>query len=301
LWEATARGPEAAAAVAEEIRRVLDEARAVEAGIAALGIQSHDQLVAAANTAKAVADAVIRGVETGQYTQEQANLAYLNWQKALAAAGDAAAQAWLRAHDAAQAGEQAADSATAALQQQRDQLAQSIANEAPEEIMGVTEAAIRGQIDALDAQIAAATEAASTTEQAFDESLGQVQKDFDATAGSAQQLEDEMRRLFGDLSFRIPIHFDVDPVPVIPMASGGSGVVTRPTLFLAGEAGPERFSFSRTNGSGHQEPGSSGSHVAQPLIVQLRMPNGHLTEVVIDDILKDKRGAGTMLRRGLRH
>ena len=36
-------------------------------------------------------------------------------------------------------------------------------------------------------------------------------------------------------------------VPTIPMADGGSGTVTRPTLFLAGEAGPEQFAFSGAN------------------------------------------------------
>ncbi len=33
----------------------------------------------------------------------------------------------------------------------------------------------------------------------------------------------------------------------IPMAGGGSGTVTRPTLFMAGEAGPEQFAFSGAN------------------------------------------------------
>jgi hypothetical protein len=33
----------------------------------------------------------------------------------------------------------------------------------------------------------------------------------------------------------------------IPMAGGGSGVVTRPTMFLAGESGPEQFAFSGAN------------------------------------------------------
>jgi hypothetical protein len=31
---------------------------------------------------------------------------------------------------------------------------------------------------------------------------------------------------------------------MITMAEGGSGIVTRPTLFLAGDAGPERYDFS---------------------------------------------------------
>ncbi len=32
--------------------------------------------------------------------------------------------------------------------------------------------------------------------------------------------------------------------PIVPMARGGFGTVTRPTLFLAGERGPEQFAFS---------------------------------------------------------
>jgi len=36
-------------------------------------------------------------------------------------------------------------------------------------------------------------------------------------------------------------------VRAIPMAEGGSGIVTKPTLFLAGEAGPEPFAFGGAN------------------------------------------------------
>jgi len=36
-------------------------------------------------------------------------------------------------------------------------------------------------------------------------------------------------------------------VKAIPMAEGGSGIVTKPTLFLAGEAGPEPFAFGGAN------------------------------------------------------
>ena len=35
----------------------------------------------------------------------------------------------------------------------------------------------------------------------------------------------------------------------VPMAGGGSGMVTKPTLFLAGEAGPEQYAFSGANKS----------------------------------------------------
>lgn len=43
----------------------------------------------------------------------------------------------------------------------------------------------------------------------------------------------------------------------VPMAEGGAGVVTRPTVFLAGEAGPEPFWFGGANGRGPEAPGSA--------------------------------------------
>lgn len=48
----------------------------------------------------------------------------------------------------------------------------------------------------------------------------------------------------------VRVRYEVDDLPearlpgVVPMASGGLGRVTRPTLFLAGEAGPEDVAFS---------------------------------------------------------
>jgi hypothetical protein len=47
-------------------------------------------------------------------------------------------------------------------------------------------------------------------------------------------------------------------VDAIPMAEGGSGTVRKPTLFLAGEAGPEQFAFS---GAGKTFGSSGGTSV----------------------------------------
>lgn len=44
----------------------------------------------------------------------------------------------------------------------------------------------------------------------------------------------------------------------IPMAEGGSGVVERPTLFLAGEAGPEGYSFQPLERNGNGGGGGNG-------------------------------------------
>lgn len=51
-----------------------------------------------------------------------------------------------------------------------------------------------------------------------------------------------LRDAFGDLDFTVSAGAAV-AASAIPMADGGAGVVTRPTLFLAGERGPEAFAF----------------------------------------------------------
>jgi tape measure domain-containing protein len=58
----------------------------------------------------------------------------------------------------------------------------------------------------------------------------------------------------------------------VPMAEGGSGIVTKPTLFLAGEAGPESFSFGgRGSGRGGvtQIFYIGGSVIAERQVMQL--------------------------------
>ncbi|MCG3776348.1 MAG: hypothetical protein JW395_3202 [Nitrospira sp.] len=51
---------------------------------------------------------------------------------------------------------------------------------------------------------------------------------------------------------------DIDLSGVVPMAEGGQGYVDKPTLFLAGEAGPEQFAFS---GAGKQFSQTGNSRV----------------------------------------
>lgn len=47
----------------------------------------------------------------------------------------------------------------------------------------------------------------------------------------------------------------------IPRATGGDDIVTKPTLFLAGEAGPERATFTPLNGGGSSGRGGLGSTI----------------------------------------
>lgn len=107
-----------------------------------------------------------------EFTEDQVNAAYIAWQRAMADAGDAAAQAWVKAHDAAMGGAGSVNAAFDALKAKRDGLAQSIANEAPEEVMGVIETQIRGQIAALDAEM---TGSAESTVQALQDAFADLE------------------------------------------------------------------------------------------------------------------------------
>lgn len=76
----------------------------------------------------------------------------------------------------------------------------------------------------------------------------------------------ELAGAIGSMRFNIPVSFDVAfpdfgdfDMPVVPMAEGGIGRVTRPTLFLAGEAGSEDFAFS---GGGRRFGGGGGGDTA---------------------------------------
>lgn len=60
-------------------------------------------------------------------------------------------------------------------------------------------------------------------------------------------------------------------IRAIPMAQGGSGTVTKPTLFLAGEAGPEDYAFT---------PKSKGGN--KPLTVQVFVSGNVMTERQLD-------------------
>lgn len=76
----------------------------------------------------------------------------------------------------------------------------------------------------------------------------------DVDASELDSLEERIRR-----GYRIPVTVSGNG-NWIPMAEGGEGVVTRPTLFLAGEAGvPERYSFTPLDG--RHGSGDSGGGV----------------------------------------
>lgn len=135
-----------------------------------------------------------------EFSEDQVNAAYLAWQRAMAAAGDLAAQAWLKTHEAAMSGANSVNAALDALQTKRDGLAQSIANEAPEEVMGVIEAQTRGQIAALDAEMEAQRAAMKASAE-------------DGASAAVVAIEDE----FSGFEIHVPVIFDIPRVPGFPM------------------------------------------------------------------------------------
>ena len=86
----------------------------------------------------------------------------------------------------------------------------------------------------------------------------------------------------------------------LAMAEGGSGIVTKPTMFIAGEAGAERFSFQPLSKSGS----GSGTFGNTTINVSIVIPNADIntiTQSQIEKLTRDKiipalQGAG---RRGV--
>lgn len=225
LLDAEKLGADAVAAAIERLQGVLDEAAKERAGASKYGLNS-DELKQAAEDAKATLDYMTR---SNLYTQDQLNQAYYDWQKALADAGNEAAKAWIATRDAVTNGSATASKAIDELRAKRDGLAQSIANEAPEEVMGVIESQIRGQIAALDAQLNAqqdavdanqesASDAASNIEDVFGGCFGRVGQDGKRTAG-------EIEQAFNDLNITVKVNFDYGDGPVVPGAATGGLVV----------------------------------------------------------------------------
>lgn len=161
LWAAEKQGADATKRALEEINAELQHHKEVTDAIDSQGFQSQDQIRHAADIANQAYEEMLQS--SGQYTQAQIDQAYHHYQELLAqldgAAGEAA-RAWLKIHDAAgQASDASSDAMKSAeadlkaLIDKRNSLAQGIAAEAPEEVMGVIEQQQRGQLAALDKEI----------------------------------------------------------------------------------------------------------------------------------------------------
>jgi hypothetical protein len=74
------------------------------------------------------------------------------------------------------------------------------------------------------------------------------------------------------------------------MASGGSGMVTKPTLFLAGEGGREEYAFSGTNKS----LSTSGGITIGSVNVTVQVAEGDDPKKVADVVLEAMRTQATL-------
>jgi hypothetical protein len=77
-----------------------------------------------------------------------------------------------------------------------------------------------------------------------------IESDILISKAMAQILMGDVTKIPGlgqAIATSVLAHGSAGAIRAIPMAEGGSGMVTKPTLFLAGEAGPESFAFGGAN------------------------------------------------------
>lgn len=277
-------------AAVNELNAAFDRLDSVRSGAHEFGL-SRTELSEAERNAHEIFDYM---QQSGEYTAEQLEAAYYAWQKAMADAGNVAAQEWIKVHDGVISGATAANKAIDDLTRKRDGLAASIADEADEAVKGSIQLGIEAQIAALDAQVA---QQKSEIEKQAEEAAETIEKELNDINPDTVTIEYEYR-MHGDLPPWMR-DFPSGEVPEpIPMALGGSGMVTKPTLFLAGEYGPEQFAFSG-GGQRFSESGTAESQpeVRQPVLIQLMQDRRVSAEVMIDNILKDEGGIRRVIQR----
>ncbi len=229
LFDSEKEGAEVVQRHIDALQGVVDKAEELRQAASQFG-PSQSELEALAVKAKDTYDYMLR---TGQYTAAQ-----------LAAALEASAKAQAKALGQPEAQARVLSEANQKtiqsikdIQKQYDALSQGVAQEAPEEVAGVIEGQMRGQMAALEAQ----------------------SKELkDKLIADGEIAADELERILSGIqpsAIHVPIEWDIPSLPggsltaPIPMASGGTGTVTQPTLFLAGERGREDFAFSGTGRS----------------------------------------------------
>jgi hypothetical protein len=181
----------------------------ITAGIADLGFKSRTELKQAAVDAQDVFEFMR---QSGEFTAEQVGEAFKKMREAQAAAGDAAAEAELKAQQASLDRIATLQKGLDDLTARRDGLAASVANEAPEEVMGVIEAATRGQISVLDEEIRKQREQLRI---ASEDAAG----DFEDVLGNIDVP-----------TIHVPVTFDIPDFPRIgeqPEGASTGGLVTR--------------------------------------------------------------------------
>jgi uncharacterized protein (DUF433 family) len=124
------------------------------------------------------------------------------------------------------------------LEAEHQRLMDSIAGEAPEEVMGVVEANTRAMADKIKAQMEdlkrqieeELRDGAEGGADAVDGNAGKVISDFDRMGRSAEELRKWIESELGRLHFEIPVGFNVGALPLPPAgATGPSGPAYDPT------------------------------------------------------------------------
>src|SRR6201988_2812321 len=167
---------------------------------------------------------------------------------------EAATAAEEAAHAVTVAQQQAVDDAEAALKALDDEIAglqKSIDSESPKEVRGVVEAQARARLDALNKEREAAAQHVEEVQGALSE--------------APHHPSAAIEKIRHDIEIRVRTSYDGTPGGApIPMADGGDFIVTRPTLFLAGEAGPERATFTPRG-----QARNGGTTILQPVAVNV--------------------------------
>jgi hypothetical protein len=216
LWRAISQGvgrnnPKEAEAAIKRVQDALAHIPPTMADVAAqAGFQTTEQLN------KAAADAVKLWQfmkDSGQYSADQVQQAWQHAQEALAKTGDAQVVSIQTSLDAAKGALSLLDSEIASLQA-------SIANEAPEEVMGVVEAQARARLDALQKEREAAT-------KHVEELQDQLRESMEHVATALEQLPRE-----------IAIRVNAD---VVTHGGGGHGGDGSTPGFRAGSMGVRDF------------------------------------------------------------
>lgn len=230
IMEAAATPPDTAHWA--ELKRIIDEItgklehfEAIKRGASQFGLTKAER-DEAERTAHEIFDFM---KQEGTYTQDALNKAYYAWQKALAEAGNVAAQAWVKAHDEADKAATAANKTLDDLIAKRDALMKTYENEAPELEMGKAERDARAQVESINAQIeavkrqseeaaAAAADSAEAGADAADNAAGKTKKTFGELVDEAIGARDGIEEAFKTFAIHIPVFFDMGPLP-----TGGSG------------------------------------------------------------------------------
>jgi hypothetical protein len=140
-----------------------------------------------------------------------------------------------------------------------DDTTASLLQQAEEQgIVGEKQKDVQNKI--LDVLMSIATVFGATLPDSVQTFADKAKDSFNSVKLNAQDAKSDIAAQFATMP-DIKLNFDYGAPPdVVPMAAGGEGTVDRPTLFLAGEAGRERYKFSGANRD--FSGGESGGRVA---------------------------------------